>query len=122
MNKRSSSALDARSVIIAVVVLLLGLGVGFAGGYKYEHGKAPKTKTVAAVKVKPKPKPAKTATTKPAASPQDRAELVTCLAGKGVKYPDPATANFNTPPAGVDAQTLSHALGACYGQLAKRPG
>ena len=124
MNKRSSSVIDARSVVIAVVVLLLGVGIGFAGGYKYEHHSASKTaaKTTntaagtAAAKAKAKPK---TTTT---VSPAKHAELVNCLAGKGVKYPDAATANFNTPPAGVNTQTLSQALGACYVELLKTKG
>jgi hypothetical protein len=115
-ERRASVGLDMRSVVIAVVVLLLGAGLGFAGGYKYGHHTSTKTRTTAAA-TGTKAKPAKKAAKPPA--PQGKAQIVTCLEGKGIRYPNAATADFNVPPAGVDKATLSKALGACYGDLLK---
>jgi len=115
-ERRTSRALDSRSVVVALVVLLLGVAIGFAGGYQYEHHQASTKSQKSAIAAPSSKSPTTTGKSAPHAG---RQQLINCLASKGVHYPNAAQANFNTPPPGVDAPTLSRALGACYGELAR---
>jgi len=116
-NQRKRSALDPRSVIVAVLVLLIGAGLGFGVGYKYaKRGTTAKAKTTAAAT----PGKAQTSHVGPSAQTQaqSHAKLVECLAAKGIKYSAP-NANVSVPPPGVDRATWNKAVGECYASLAK---
>src|SRR3954453_8568898 len=115
--------MSPRSMIVGAVLLLVGAGLGFGVGYNY--GDHASTKTAAASRAnaqqKQKPNTHKLAPQKPAAqkSTQTREQLLSCLASHGVKYPTPAPADLNSPPAGVDKTKFSTAISACFTSLSK---
>lgn len=115
-RSRRTQFLDGRSVVVAIVVLFVGVGLGSAGEYVYGHHTAhtaPKTRATQTT--------SKTKTWDPT-SPQGRRQLLSCLAQKNVPYLDPGTADFKTPPPGVDDATLNAALGVCYRELEGKGG
>jgi hypothetical protein len=113
LSRRTRRLLDGRSVVVAMLVLLVGAGLGFAGGDVYGHDTAHTT---------PQTTRAAQPNTWNPTSPQGRQQLLSCLVGKNVPYLDPSTADFKTPPPGVDDATLNAALGVCYRQLAAKGG
>ncbi len=116
--QRISAVLDPRSIIVGAVILLVGAGIGFGVGYVYAPDSSTKTAGVSGAKAQQTQKPA---AKKPAAalSAQKREKLLSCLASHGVRYPAPATADFNSPPPGVDKAKFTTEISACYAALIK---
>src|SRR5437016_3168218 len=78
---RRPSALDPRSVVIAVVVLLLGAAIGFGVGYEVKDHRSTATTKSAAVKATP------VTGAQGQASSAGIARFRSCLASHGVDYP-----------------------------------
>jgi hypothetical protein len=104
-------------VAFAVAVFVVGAAVGFGVGYGVGHnGKSETTKAAA------KPRTSTTVRGKATAAQQRFNQLLTCMAGQGVKWPStPGGPKIGKPPPGVATAKYNQALNSCYGRTASPP-